>query len=131
VSLETLNAGSEAELDAAFPSLAQLHADALIIASDPFFYNERQRITALAARHSIPAIYELPEFAAIGGLISCGPNLAGSYRQAAGYVSRILRGAKPADLPVQQPIKFEPVINIKTAKELGIIIPTSLLAGAR
>ena len=130
VSLQILHAGNESELDAVFPSLAQLHADALIIGSDPYFYNERQRLAALAARHTVPAIYELREFATAGGLISYGPNLPGMYSQAAGYVGRILAGAKPADLPVQQPIRFELVINLKTMKALGLTTPLALLAGA-
>ena len=130
VSLQILHAGNESELDAVFPSLAQLHADAIIIGSDPYFYNERQRLAALAARHTVPAIYELREFATAGGLISYGPNLPGMYSQAAGYVGRILAGAKPADLPVQQPIRFELVINLKTMKALGLTTPLALLAGA-
>ena len=130
VSLQILHAGNESELDAVFPSLAQLHADALIIGSDPYFYNERQRLAALAARHTVAAIYELREFATAGGLISYGPNLPGMYNQAAGYVGRILAGAKPADLPVQQPIRFELVINLKTMKALGLTTPLALLAGA-
>jgi len=130
VSLQILHAGNESELDAVFPSLAQLHADALIIGSDPYFYNERQRLAALAARHTVPAIYELREFATAGGLISYGPNLPGMYNQAAGYVGRILAGAKPADLPVQQPIRFELVINLKMMKALGLTTPLALLAGA-
>ena len=102
----------------------------LSIGSDPYFYNERQRLAALAARHTVPAIYELREFATAGGLISYGPNLPGMYSQAAGYVGRILAGAKPADLPVQQPIRFELVINLKTMKALGLTAPLALLAGA-
>jgi len=130
VSLHIVNAGNEHELEAAFPAIARLPADAAFVGSDPFFYNQRQQIAALALRHRVPAIYELREYAAAGGLISFGAPLDSLYRQAAGYVGRILGGTKPADLPVQDPTKFELVINLKTAKALGLTVPPLLLARA-
>jgi putative ABC transport system substrate-binding protein len=130
VSLHIVNAGNEHELEAAFTAVARLPADAAFVGSDPFFYNQRQQIAALALRHRVPAIYELREFAAAGGLISFGAPLDSLYRQAAGYVGRILAGTKPADLPVQDPTKFELVINLTTAKALGLTVPPLLLARA-
>ncbi len=128
--LHIWKADSEAEIDAAFASLALQHADALIVSSDPFFDTRRQQLVALAARHAVPAIYAWREFATTGGLISYGASLADVYRQLAVYVGKILNGAKPADLPVQQPTKFELVVNLKTAKALGLAVPPSILARA-
>src|SRR5216683_1099367 len=106
VPLEILKASSESEINATFDSLAQLKAGSLVIANDPFFFNRREQLLALAARYAVPAIYAWPEFAASGGLIAYGTSLTGVYRQVGVYTGKILRGAKPADLPVEQPTKF-------------------------
>ncbi|MBB4373665.1 putative ABC transport system substrate-binding protein [Bradyrhizobium sp. cir1] len=128
--LHVLKAGSESEIDAAFASLIQLHADALVVAADPFLSSQRERLAALAARHAVPAIYAWRENVAVGGLISYGSNLASAFRMVGVYAGKVLKGAKPADLPVEQPTKFELVINIKTAKALGLTVPPSLLTSA-
>jgi putative ABC transport system substrate-binding protein len=123
-----LNAATDAEIEAAFTKLSQQPAIAIVVGSDPFFDSRRDRIIALAAHHAIPAIYHWREFAAAGGLMSYGASIADAYRQVGLYVARILRGEKAADLPIMQPTKFELVINLKTAKALGIDVPATVLA---
>jgi putative ABC transport system substrate-binding protein len=125
-----LRAATEPEIDGAFGSMAPLNGAALIVAADPFFIAHRDHIVALAAHHSIPAIYSVRNFAVAGGVMSYGTDFADSYRQAGIYTGRIVKGEKPADLPVQQSTKFEFVINLKAAKALGITVPPSLLARA-
>jgi putative ABC transport system substrate-binding protein len=128
--IHVLFASDESAINAAFATAAQLRAGAILVASDPFFNSQRDNIIALAARHSIPAMYEQREFALAGGLMSYGTNLADGYRQVGVYVGRILKGEKPGDLPVVQSTKFEFVINLKTAKALGIEVPPNLSAEA-
>jgi putative tryptophan/tyrosine transport system substrate-binding protein len=125
-----VEASSEGDMESAFASLSSRHADALLIANDPFFYGQRKIIVALAARHVLPTCYYEREFAAAGGLMSYGTSLADTFRQAGVYVGRVLNGARPADLPVLQPTTFELVINLKTAKALGLAIPPALFAQA-
>jgi len=125
-----VSASTEHEIDRTFATVAQSGARALLIGSDPFFSSERDQVVALAARYSIPAIYEGREFATAGGLASYGTSLADAYRQAALYAGRILKGEKPADLPIVQPTKFEFVINLNTAKALGLGVPSGLSASA-
>jgi putative tryptophan/tyrosine transport system substrate-binding protein len=125
-----VEAGSDGEFDAAFAALAQRQVGALVVAADQFFTARRERIVALAARYAMPAIYELREYAVAGGLMSYGTSLREGYYQNGVYVGRILKGAKAADLPVVQSTKFEFVINLKTAKALGLEVPPGLSATA-
>jgi putative ABC transport system substrate-binding protein len=118
------------ELDNAFSAMAKEHVDALLVVNDPMLDAQRGRIVDLAAKARLPGIYEWREFAEAGGLMSYGANLGELYRRAATYVDKILKGAKPADLPIEQPTKFELVINLKTAKALGFTIPQSVLIRA-
>ena len=129
VRLHILNAIDEDEFEPAFASLTHLKADALIVGTDPFFTSRRERIVALASRYSVPTIYEWEEFVTAGGLISYRANTS-LYRKAGVYVGRILKGTKPADLPIQQPTKFELVLNRKAAKALGLTIPPALITAA-
>jgi putative ABC transport system substrate-binding protein len=126
--IQVVNASSEKEINAAFATLAQQRASAVIVSADALFIDRRDQLAALAARYTLPAIYPLPEQAKAGGLISYGASQVDMYRQAGAYVGRILKGEKPADLPVMLPTKFELVINLKTAKALGIEVPPSLSA---
>ncbi len=130
VRLHILKASTEDEIDAAFATLVQLHVDALVIGDDVFFTGRREQLIALASRYAVPAIERWREFAAAGGLASYGPSLTTAVRQVGIYVGKILKGEKPAVLPVQQPTKFDLVINLKTAKALGLTIPQSILVRA-
>ena len=130
VRLVTLTATSESDFEPVFDALTRQRVDALIVGSDPFFNTRRDRLVALAARHKVIAIYEFREFAAAGGLMSYGANLADGYRQIGAYTGRILKGAKPSELPVLQPTRFEFVVNLKTAKAMGITIAQTLLLRA-
>ena len=128
--LEVLRASGEEDLAAAFESLDQLKAEGLVIGSDSFFSSHSEELAKLSMRHRVPAIYQYPQFAAAGGLMSYGGDVAESYRLAGIYAGRILKGEKPADLPVQEVTKVELIINLKTAKALGLTIPLPLLGRA-
>jgi putative tryptophan/tyrosine transport system substrate-binding protein len=128
--LIVLHASSERDLDAASATLAQQRADALIVLGAAFFLSRRDQIIALAAQHGLPAIYQVPDFVAAGGLMSYGASIRDAYRLVGVYTGKILHGAKPADLPVQQSTKLELIINLKTAKAIGLLVPPTLLARA-
>jgi putative ABC transport system substrate-binding protein len=128
--LHVLNANTAREIDAAFATFIQQRVGAVLSATDGFFFARRDQLVVLAARHALPAILQWREFAAAGGLMSYGANISEAYRQAAVYVGRILKGETPADLPVQQAVKVELVINLNTARALGITFPLPLLGRA-
>jgi putative ABC transport system substrate-binding protein len=128
--LHFVPAGSANEFDAAFAAIARTHAGALLVAGDPFYFNRREQLVELAARHAIPAVYDFRAYAEAGGLASYGTHLAEAYRHVGNYAGRILKGEKPADLPVMQTTRFEFVINLRAAKALGLEVPAMLLMRA-
>jgi ABC-type uncharacterized transport system substrate-binding protein len=128
--LHVLHASAKRDFDAAFATVVRLHASALVIGTDPFFISESEHLAALGVRHAVPAIFQFREFAAAGGLISYGGNNRDQYRQIGIYTGRILKGEKPADLPVQQETRVELIINLKTARAFGLSVPLALLARA-
>ena len=130
VNLRVLNASSEREIDTAFGSAVEQHVKAVVVGADSVFLSRRDQLVGLAARYALPAIYYVREFAVAGGLISYGASITDAYRLAGRYAGRILNGEKPADLPIQQTVKFELAINLKTAKTLGLTVPPSLLTSA-
>jgi putative ABC transport system substrate-binding protein len=127
VELSVLKASNESEIDAAFASLVQQQAGALLIDAHPYFNNRREQIVALASRFRVPTMHEWRESVVAGGLISYATSIPGVHRQVGAYVGRVLAGEKPADLPVQQPTRFELVINLKTAKAIGLTVPPSII----
>ena len=129
-SLVIATANTDHEFESAYATVVERRAGGIIIAADPFFNARREELVALSARYAIPAIYEWREFAEIGGLMSYGSRVTDTFRQVGIYAGRILKGEKPADLPVEQPTKFELVVNLKTAKMLGLDVPTAILLRA-
>jgi putative ABC transport system substrate-binding protein len=128
--LHVLNASTERDFDAVFAKLIQLRAGGLVIGPDPFFISQSEQLAALTVRHAVPAVFEFREFAVAGGLLSYGADVTDSYRLAGNYTGRVLKGEKPGDLPVQQATKVEMIINLKTAKALGINVPNTLIGRA-
>ena len=128
--LHLVKASNELSIDAAFTTIMQHKVDALVVANDPYFTSRRDQLVALAARHALPALYSARENAVAGGLVSYGNSLADAHRQAGLYAGKILKGELPGDLPIIQPSKFELVINLKTAKALGLTLPQTLLVAA-
>jgi putative ABC transport system substrate-binding protein len=128
--IQKVTAGDVSALETAFATISQMHVDAVTVGTDGFFITRREQIAALAARYAVPGIYPFPDFPAAGGLASYGASLADAYRQAGVYAGRVLKGAKPADLPIAQPVKFELIVNLKTAKALGLAIPSAVLSRA-
>jgi len=128
--LVIVKAGTESEIDSAIAGVAEKKASVLLVSADPLFLSRRHQLVALVTRHAIPSIYEWRQFAEIGGLMSYGIDLFDAYRQAGIYAGKILGGVKPGDLPVLQPAKFEFVINLKTAKALGLTVPNTMLVAA-
>ena len=128
--IHVLKASTSREIDAAFATLVRERAEALFVGSDSFFQSRRLQLSLLAMRHAVPATYSTREFAEAGGLVTYGSNVTDAYRQAGAYTGRVLKGAKPADLPVVQSSKFEMVINAQTARILGLEVPPALLARA-
>ncbi len=129
-SLEVALARNLDDLEPAFTQLVSAHVGAVLVSNDAFFLTQRVQLVALAKRHSLPATYEFRDFPAVGGLMSYGPNLAGAFQKVGTYVARILKGAQPGDLPIEQPTEFNLVINSATARSLGIKIPPTLIARA-
>jgi putative ABC transport system substrate-binding protein len=130
VSVQSVAAHSEGEFDGALASIVRDRADAVIVGGSPFFFAARTRLAELVVKHGIPAVFNERSYAEVGGFMSYGSDFADGFRRAADYVDKILKGAKPSDLPVEQPTKFELVINLKTAKALGLTVPQSLLVSA-
>ena len=130
VQLRIVKAGAESEIGNAFASLIELHAGGLVVAGDPLFNTRRELLVTLAAHHAVPGIYVYRGFVSAGGLISYGASQPALFRLVGNYVGQILKGGKPADLPVQQPTRFELVINLKTAAALGLSVPPAILARA-
>jgi putative tryptophan/tyrosine transport system substrate-binding protein len=128
--LYVLNASTERDFDGVFAKLVELRAGGLVIGSDPFFTSRSEHLAALTVRHAVPTVYAWREFAVAGGLLSYGADISESYRLTGNYTGRVLKGDKPADLPVQQVTKVELIINLKTAKALGLIIPNTLVGRA-
>jgi len=130
VTLISMEVRTREDFESVFGAIAKEHAGALLVLTDPLTFAHRGQFTALAAKHRLPAMYAVREFVDAGGLMAYGPSFPDAYRRAATYVDKILKGAKPADLPVEQPTKFELLINLKTARTLGLTIPPSLLLRA-